>query len=130
MAAQELWRHYPGEIAADLRREYGARIADWHSGAMKSNELIELLQHADHDGAFKTAVREGEPSQHRKAVLQIANELAVLRAVQAPGVDGDQWDSQFFFTPAKLRELTETADNRADSRDAVFSIGAINTNDD
>lgn len=130
MAAQALWRLYPGEIAADLRREYGARIAEWHSGVMSSHELLELCQHLDDDGAFKTALRDGDPSQHRKAVLQIANELAVLRAVQAPGVDGDQWGSQFFFTPSKSRELSQTAGDRAAGRNSVFSIGAISTDDD
>lgn len=93
---------------------------------MKSYELLELLEHVDNDGAFKTALRDGEPSQHRKAILQTANELAVLRAAQVPGLDGDQWGSQLFFTPAKSRELTETAESRAGGRDAVFSIGAIN----
>lgn len=130
MAAQALWRLYPSEIAADLRREYGIRIADWHAGTLCSHELLELLEHADEDGSFKTAVREGEPSQHRKAVLQIANEVAVLRAVKAPGVDGDQWGSQFFFTPTKLRELSEAAGDRAAGRNSVFSIGAISTDDD
>lgn len=130
MAAQALWRHYPGEIAADLRREYKVRIADWHAGTLCSHELLELLEHADDDGAFKTALRQGEPSQHRRAVLQIANELAVIRAVQAPGVDGDQWGSQFFFTQTKLRELAQTAGERAAGRDAVFSIGARSSNDD
>lgn len=94
---------------------------------MSSYELLELCEHLEEDGAFKTALRQGEPSQHRKAVLQIANELAVLRAVQAPGVDGDQWGSQFFFTPSKLRDLTQSAGERAAGRDAVFSIGALST---
>lgn len=105
------------------------RIADWHTGALSSYEMLELLRHADNDGAFKTALHNGEPSQHRKAVLQIANELAVIRSIQAPDLDGDLWGSQFFFTEAKLRELSSTNEVRAGGRDAVMSIGAINPND-
>jgi hypothetical protein len=103
------------------------RIADWHSGVMPSHEMLELLQHAADEGALKTALRKGEPSQRHKAVLQIANELAVLRAIQAPDLDGGQWDSQFFFTPAKLRELTQPVDTGG--RDAIFSIGALSTDE-
>ena len=123
-AAQALWVHYPSEIAADLRREYGVRIADWHTGAMSSHELLELLQHCDDDGALKTALREGEPSDRRRQVMQIANELAVLRAIQAPDLDGRQWQSQFWLTPAKLRELSEP-DPGAGARAEIMSIGAI-----
>ena len=97
---------------------------------MSSHEMLELLQHCDDDGALKTALREGEPSQRRKAVLQIANELAVLRSIQAPDLDGRQWGSQFYLTPAKLRELAETADEGAAARNEIISIGAINTHDD
>ncbi len=129
-AAQELWRRYPGEIAADLRRDYGVRVADWHRGTMSSHELLELLEHADSDGAFKTAVRQGEPSQQRKAVLQIANELAILRAVQYPDLDGELWGSQFFFTPKLLRGEAEHREASAGAMQGVFAIGAINTNDD
>lgn len=124
MAAHALWRHYPGEVAADLRREYGVDIDDWHRGRLRSLRMLELLEHTDADGALKTALRQGEPSQQRKAVLQIANELAVLRAVYTE-VDGDQWDSQFFFTDAKMRQMRDDAVVVAGAGDDVMSIGAI-----
>lgn len=124
MAAHALWRNYPGEIAADLRREYGIDIDDWHQGRLRSLRLLELLEHSDDDGALKKALRQGEPSQHRKAVLQIANELAVLRAVYTE-VDGEQWESQLFYTDAKLRRMTEDAVAVVGGREAVFAIGAV-----
>lgn len=96
----------------------------WHSGEMNSLELLELLEHMDEDGAFKTALRHGEPSQNNKAILQIANEIAVLRAVQAEGVDGDQWGSQLFFTPGKLKELSQKSEIRSRASASIDQIGA------
>jgi len=125
MAAQILWCRYPGEIASDLSRYHHRRIADWHAGTMRSHELLELLEHMDDDGAFKTALRQGEPSELRRAVMQIANETSVLRAGQVPGVDGDTYGSQLFFTPAKLRELVAVEQERAEAREYILNIGAI-----
>lgn len=122
--AQAVWSLHPGEIAHDLSRYHGRRIADWHSGVMKSFELLELLEHMDEDGAYKTALREGEPSEYKKAILQIANEVAVLRAVQAEGVDGEQWGSKLFFTPAKIRELVEKDTHRSKAMASIDNIGA------
>jgi hypothetical protein len=122
--AQVIWSNYPSEIASDLSRYHHRRISEWHSGEMKSLELLELLEHMDEDSAFKTALREGEPSEHRKAVLQIANEIAVLRAVQAEGVDGDQWGSRLFFTPRKLKELGHKEEIRSRAAGSIDQIGA------
>jgi hypothetical protein len=91
---------------------------------MCSQELWELLEHMDDDGAFKTALRDGDPSSHRKALIQVANEIAVLRAGMVPGVDSEAWGSQLFLLPTKLRELANTAEVRAAGRDSVMQIGA------
>lgn len=116
---------YPREIASDLSRYHsGRRIADWHSGVMSSHELLELLEHMEEDGALKTALRQGEPSEYRKAVLQIANEVAVLRAVQARGVDGDQWGSKLFFTPGKLKEMHRKEEIRSRAGASIDQIGS------
>lgn len=135
MAAQALWCRYPGEIASDLSRFHQRRISDWHRGVtdqdgylvLGSYELLELLEHMDDDGALKTALRGGEPSEQQKAVLQIANETAVLRAGQLPGADGDQWGSKLFFTPEKLRELIEADAECAGARSEIMAIGSQNT---
>jgi hypothetical protein len=94
---------------------------------MKSLELLELLEHMDDDGAFKKAIRGGEPSDNSKAIRQIANEIAVLRAVQAQGVDGDQCGSQLFFTPAKLRELKAKEETRSRAGASIDQIGSRRT---
>jgi hypothetical protein len=89
MAALTVWREHPGEIAADLRRHYGVRIADWHQGVMCSYELLELCDFMPDDGAFKTALRDGALCERDEAILQTANEVAVLRAGMVPGADSD-----------------------------------------
>jgi hypothetical protein len=53
----------------------------------------------------------------------------MIRAAQAPDIDGELWGEQFFFTQAKLREMSSTNAISAGGRDAVMSIGAINPND-
>jgi hypothetical protein len=118
---------FPGEIAADLRRFYGIRIADWHQGVMCSYELLELCEYMPDDGAFKTACRDGEPNEQQQAILQIANETAVLRASQAAGVEGDQWGSRLFIPAYKLREMAEQSEQREESRGAVFAALADRT---
>jgi hypothetical protein len=135
LIVQELWRRYPGEIASDLSQFHGRRIADWHRGTigedgyliMASGELWEFLQYMDDDGAFKTALRDGEPSQQRKAILQTANETAVFRAGMVPGADGEQWGSQLFFTPSKLRELVESDEELTEARGEIMAIGSKTT---
>jgi hypothetical protein len=91
---------------------------------MKSQELLELLEHMDDDGVFKKAIRRNEPSDKTKAIFQIANEVAVLRAVQAEGVDGDQWGSRLFFTPDKIRELGQKEASRSRASASIDQIGS------
>jgi hypothetical protein len=129
MSAQALWCQYASEISSDLSRYHHRRIADWHRGVLKSQELLELLEHMDDAGAFKTALRGGEPSEQQKAILQIANETAVLRAGQLPGADGEQWGSQLFFTPEKIRELVTSDQERAEVRSKIMAIGGRTKND-
>jgi hypothetical protein len=91
---------------------------------MKSLELLELLEHMDEDGAFKTALREGEPSDSRKAIMQIANEIAVVRAIQAPELEGDKWGSRFFFTPELIRKLNQESEVRSRASASIDQIGS------
>jgi hypothetical protein len=130
MTAHILWAAYPGEIASDLSRYHHRRIADWHTGTICSHELLELLEHMDEDGAFKTALRQGEPSDQRRAMLQAANELAVLRASQVPGVDSEQYGSQIFFTAAKLREILAEEAEAREGREFIMAIGSEDYLDD
>ncbi len=130
MEAQAIWVLFPAEIAVDLRRDYGIRIADWHQGQMSSYEMLELLEFADDDGAFKTALREGEPSRQRQAVLQIANEIAVLRAGMVPDVESELYGSRLFIPDKLLREQAGVDAERTAGREAIMQIGARTTRND
>src|ERR1700758_1497715 len=107
MEAQTIWSMYPGQIAADLRRYYNVRIADWHQGHMSSYEMLELLEFLPDEGVFKTALRDGEWSQRQHALFQCANELAILRSAQVSGTDSEEWGSVIYLSPAKVRERAE-----------------------
>jgi len=78
----------------------------------------------DEDGAFKTALRQGEPSDNRKAILQIANEIAVVRAVQAPDLEGDKWGSRFFFSPGLIKKLNQESEIRSRAGASIDQIGS------
>jgi hypothetical protein len=119
MEAQALWRDYPGEIASDLSRYHRLRIRDWHQGVMCSYELLELLEFMPDEGAFKTAVRDGEPSERDEAIRQIANETAVLRAGMVPGASGDDYGSRLFIPNYKRRENAEQAAQASEARDSL-----------
>jgi len=63
-----IWRQFPRQIAADLRRFYpGTHIKHWHRGTrgpdgdllLSSYELLELIEHLPEHSAFKSAAERG-----------------------------------------------------------------------
>lgn len=89
---------------------------------MSSYELLELLEYMPERGRFKTAVRGGEYCEEEEIWVQIANELAVLRAAMAPGVKGDKYGSRMHYSPAKMRELLEADEYQAEVRESVYAF--------
>jgi hypothetical protein len=89
---------------------------------MSSYELLELLEYMPERGNFKSAVRGGEYCEEEAIWAQIANELAVLRAAQAPGVKGEQYGSRMYYSPAKLRELIADAEYQEEVRESVYAF--------
>jgi hypothetical protein len=120
-----IWRQYPREIASDLSQYHHRRIKEWHDGSMSSYELLELLEFMPERGAFKTAARGGEYSQEEKVWVQIANELAVIRAGFMPKVKGEEYGSQLHYSPLKLQEMIEKADAQTEVRESFYSFAAL-----
>lgn len=89
---------------------------------MSSYELLELLEFMPDRGAFKGAVRGGEWSDEEAVWAQIANELAILRAVQAPKVKAERYGSRLWFSPMKLKDMVEEAAAQEDLRESVYSF--------
>ena len=92
---------------------------------MSSYELLELLEFMPERGAFKTAARGGEYSQEEKVWVQIANELAVIRAGLMPKVKGEEYGSQLHYSPLKLQEMIEKADAQTEVRESFYSFAAL-----
>lgn len=138
MEAHAVWLLFPGEIAADLSRFHRRRIADWHQGNMGSYELLELCEYMPDHGALKPAIRRAnplhewlaDPSETEAAVLQAANELAVIRAVQAPQADSEEMGSKIFIAPSKLRDLVTERIETAEAREDVFAMAERSDDDD
>lgn len=125
MEAQALWREYPGEIASDLSQYHHLRIADWHQGAMCSYELLELCHYMDDRGRYKTARRDGNPTEETKAVFQAANELSVIRASTVEAIDSSEYDAQLFLLPSKLKALREAAREGAEATESIWAMATV-----
>lgn len=89
---------------------------------MSSYELLELLEFMPDRGVFKSAVRGGDWSEEEAVWAQIANELAILRAVQAPKVKAERYGSRLWFSPIKLREMVEEAEAQEELRESVYAF--------
>ncbi len=124
MEALWIWSQYPREIASDLSQYHHRRIAEWHSGEMSSYELLELLEFMPDKGAFKTAVRGGDPDEEQEVWNQIANELAIIRAVQAPKVKAEEYGSRIRYSPSKLKALVAEAEEQTEVRETFYSFAA------
>jgi hypothetical protein len=130
MEAHAVWLTFPGEIAADLSRFHHRRIADWHQGTLCSYELLELCEYMPEHGALKPAIRRAnplhpwllDPSEPEAALLQAANELAILRAVQAPQADSEEIGSKLFITPSRMRDLVMARVETDELREDVFAM--------
>jgi hypothetical protein len=124
MEAAAVWSLFPGEIAADLRRVYGVRIADWHQQRMSSYEFLELVEYLPDDSLYKSGLR-GGLCERDQAILQTANETAVLRAGMVPGADSDSYGARLFIPRHVLEEAARNEEESEEGREAVF--GATRT---
>lgn len=91
---------------------------------MSSYELLELLEFMPDRGAFKTAVRGGDWDEEQEVWAQIANELAILRAVQAPKVKAEEYGSRIRYSPSKLKALVAEAEEQTEVRETFYSFAA------
>jgi hypothetical protein len=91
---------------------------------MSSYELLELLEFMPERGAFKTAARGGEFSGEERVWVQIANEIAVLRAAYVQGVKGDEYGSTIFYSPVRLREMADKASAQTEVREGFYAFAA------
>lgn len=91
---------------------------------MSSYELLELLEFMPERGAFKTAARGGEYSGEEKVWVQIANEIAIIRASFLPKVNGEEYGSQLHLSPLRLQEMAEKAAAQTEVRESFYSFAA------
>jgi len=89
---------------------------------MSSYELLELLEFMPEEGVYKTAVRGGEFSEDKKVWVQIANEMAVLRAGMVSGVKGEEYGSTIIYSPLRLKEMADQTDAQTEVREDFYSF--------
>ena len=138
MEAHAVWLVFPGEIASDLSQFHHRRIAEWHQGTMNSYELLELCEYMPDQGVLKPAIRRAnplhpwllDPSEVEAAVLQAANELSILRAVQAPQATSEEIGSKLFIHPSRLRDLVVEQIETDELREDVLAMADRNPADE
>jgi hypothetical protein len=89
---------------------------------MSSYELLELCEYMPDEGRLKTAMRDGDPSDLQQAIMQTANETAVLRAGMVAQSDGSQWGSRMFVPQRKIDEMVRDAQDTEEMLENVKSV--------
>lgn len=92
---------------------------------MDSYELLELCHYMPDDGRYKTALRDGNPTEATKAIFQTANELSVIRASTVEAVDSSEYDAQLFLLPRKLKELAAQRREGAEATESIFAMATV-----
>jgi len=74
-------RLWPREIEADLLREYGVDVADWHTGRLTSRRVLVLLDQLSEESRYKTEFeRGGNWPVWQQMLKDLHNETALHRA--------------------------------------------------
>ena len=122
MQALWIWRQFPKQIASDLSEFHHRRIAEWHDGSMSSYELLELLEYMREEGAFKTALRDGEFCERDLVWRLAATEAARLRSIMQTVHGGKDTDIRTFPTMAEIRESMQDEEEFQDRREDFYAF--------
>lgn len=104
-------RHWPKEIEADLQREYGLDITDWHRDVptLSSRKLLVLLDELGQDSSFRREHdREGNWPMWMQMLKHLTNETSLHRASQYAGGD-NAYNPTVFMDPIEVQERIEEA---------------------
>lgn len=135
---QALWwvSRFPTEIEADLQREYGRRIAEWHrypkrvnGSAMSSRELLSLIAHLSPESSFKIALGPDGWSDNQRVAASAANDLMRLLHTSHVAGGGESYDFQIFLSPLERHELAMEEAELDLTRDDFFERVYGSTND-
>jgi hypothetical protein len=128
-AAIWIWRQFPRQIAADLRRHYQLHIKHWHRGdrgadgdlILSSYDLLELIEGLPpDDSAFKAAAeRGGRWPVWQQMLAEVANEGYRLRAAYHAvngGAEAAFNPAEFAFIDPVQREWLKRAEQAAEQQ--------------
>lgn len=87
--------------------------------------LIQIDDWVRDDSAVLRSMRGGERPEWQEMLAQVANETAVLRAVQAPKVDSDEYGSRIWLGNRKVDELIEAQSEVMEARESVFAMADV-----
>jgi len=89
---------------------------------MSSYELMEYLEFMPEDGAWKTALRQGEYSEDQMTLRHLTNEVARLRATMHAVHGGQRYEPPVLKSRAQLLAELEDAEASEDRREGFFAF--------
>lgn len=97
-------RLWPNEIEADLQREYGIDIRDWHRGVLSSRRILVLLENLTDDSRYKAeSERNGNWPVWLQILKDVHKEVAMHRAALYAGGD-NEYDPMIYLDPVERKE--------------------------
>ena len=107
MARIRLW---PREIEADLQREYGINISDWHTGVLSSRRVLVLLAELSEQSSFKREFdRGGNWPVWQQMLKDLHNETALHRAGLYAGGD-NAYNPTTYLDPIEMADWLAQAE--------------------
>lgn len=103
--------------SAELLDLFGVYVID----DTKAKVRTIRVEFVDEDGAIARAMRDGERSEWKEMLRQVANSTAVLRAAHAPGADTDEYGERLFLAVWREHELFDEHEARAREIEQVRS---------
>lgn len=96
-------RLWPREIEADLLREYGVDVADWHTGAVTSRRVLVLLDQLSEESRYKAEFeRGGNWPVWQQMLKDLHNETALHRAGLYAGGDSE-YSPTLYLDPLEIQ---------------------------
>jgi len=114
-------RLWPREIEADLQREYGVDVADWHTGRLTSRRALVFLDQLSEESGYKREFeRDGNWPPWQQMLKDLHNETALHRAGLYAGGE-NAYTPTMYLDPVELRKRIAEAEELQEFREQAES---------
>lgn len=119
-------RRYPTQIEADLHREYGVDLADWHRGNLTSRKVLVLLAELSETSGYKRDYeRAGNWPVWQQMLKDLHKEAALHRASLYAGGE-NEYEPRIYLDPVEAArnagEAAAEAEFYQESTEELFDV--------